>query len=372
VAKVRRDSISVSQGVPLSASAEVEVPGAPALAPTSDRFGGAVRARKKTAYQLPAVAIDPITGESAEAAPEAAPPNPKPMLDDTSGQPTPVLVPCKGSLFGTGPAPDDIHQGAAGDCYLLSTLASLAETHPEVLQQLVKDNKDGTYTVTFYKRDPKTHAYVKSPVTVDGELYVTKYAGTPPQQMLTYDNPVPPSWGPKVSTPKLWASLVEKAYAQFKGGSYDAIGHGGWPHNAMADLLGRPSKSFSTLNTPQSTVWANLKAAVDAKLPICASTSIDPKKQAVYTNSGLVGSHAYTVTGYEVKGGIHYVKLRNPWGNTEPGNDGKDDGNFEIRLTSFMKYYDVVDYSPAPVTPTPAPTPAPPPSPTPAPPPTKA
>lgn len=223
----------------------------------------------------------------------------------------------------------------------------LAHSDPSALKKLIHDNGDGTYTVTFHQRDPKTHQFKAVPVKVDADLYTSNTSDTPPQQLLTYDSPVPPSWSDHAQTPKLWGSLIEKAYAQYKGGSYEDIGNGGWPHNALADLLGRPSHTFHTSKHTSSQVWSSIQKAVDSKSPICASTSISPSQQAKYTNSGLVGSHAYAVTGYELKNGVHYVKLRNPWGNTEPGFDGKDDGNFELPLAKFMKYFDVVDTSPA-------------------------
>jgi hypothetical protein len=57
------------------------------------------------------------------------------------------------------------------------------------------------------------------------------------------------------------------------------------------------------------------------------------------------------VLGTSEHDGDKFVQLRNPWGNTEPGKDGKNDGIFELKLADFVKYYDVVDSSPGMVAP---------------------
>ena len=33
------------------------------------------------------------------------------------------------------------------------------------------------------------------------------------------------------------------------------------------------------------------------------------------------------------------MQLRNPWGDTEPKNNGKNDGIFKLELSEFMKMY---------------------------------
>jgi len=48
--------------------------------------------------------------------------------------------------------PNDIRQGGYGSCGLLATLHSIAQQDPSVIQDMIQDNGDGTYTVTF--REP--------------------------------------------------------------------------------------------------------------------------------------------------------------------------------------------------------------------------
>jgi hypothetical protein len=265
------------------------------------------------------------------------------------------LAEATGPLFvNDTPSPGDVNQGSAGDCYFLSTMATIANTHPEVIKNMIAKNDDGSYTVTF-KRDNGRGGTVDVPVKVDDKFYTETAAAdgsvfaVRPEYGSSTNNAYTP--GTAADAPRteqsLWLPLVEKAYAKFKGGSYENIGNGGWPRNVMSEVMGRPSTTFDTANTPAADTFNRIKAAVDSKSPICASTRTDDASVADYTNTGLVHGHAYAVLGASEHDGDKFVTLRNPWGNTEPGNDGKNDGVFEMKLSDFMKYYNTVDISPA-------------------------
>src|SRR5262249_28273049 len=45
--------------------------------------------------------------------------------------------------------PEAVKQAFIGNCYFYGAMAALAEANPKALQDLIKDNKDGSYTVTF-------------------------------------------------------------------------------------------------------------------------------------------------------------------------------------------------------------------------------
>ena len=46
--------------------------------------------------------------------------------------------------------PSDIDQQGLGDCYLLASLAEIAQQNPELIRDIIRPNDNGTFTVTFY------------------------------------------------------------------------------------------------------------------------------------------------------------------------------------------------------------------------------
>jgi len=127
---------------------------------------------------------------------------------------------------------------------------------------------------------------------------------------------------------------VEKAYAKLWGG-YDKIGGGGSPATAMYMLTGK-SVSQHGLGAHANTdaVYADLKQGMDNKDLMAAATSNLAKPI-----DGIEKGHAYTILGVSEHDGEKWVQLRNPWGNTEPGNDGNNDGVFEITVKQFCENY---------------------------------
>jgi Calpain family cysteine protease len=135
-------------------------------------------------------------------------PNPPPMSKDEgltlknfAGRP----------LFAKdGPSKDDIFEGKVGDCYLLATLAALAESNPDFIRQTVTDLNDGTYDVRFFQ----------------------------PNGSRTYVRVTPEFWVDEHGRPKyarfgrqgcLWVPLLEKAFAVCRRNpaGYDSIEGGG-------------------------------------------------------------------------------------------------------------------------------------------------
>jgi tetratricopeptide (TPR) repeat protein len=50
---------------------------------------------------------------------------------------------------GTGVSPEDVVQGGLGSCYFHSTMAAIAETRPAKIQEMIHDNGNGTFAVSF-------------------------------------------------------------------------------------------------------------------------------------------------------------------------------------------------------------------------------
>ncbi len=239
-----------------------------------------------------------------------------------------------GALFKNGVSYTDPKQGQLGNCYVTSGMAAVAFFNPEALEKIIEDNGDGTYTVTFKQYDWNRQKYTDVPIKVDGDLYVRSWGGP------LYGS----SNGGDVgeSSMELWYPLLEKAYAQWKG-SYNNIGGGGHAGDVMQAVLGRRQDSLSVVGASETEVWNTVKKAMDGKQPMAAGTHGEDQA-ARYTNTGVYSDHSYSVIGYEEKAGVKYVKLRNPWGESEPSGNGQNDGIFKLPLATFMKLYDNLDY----------------------------
>jgi len=231
----------------------------------------------------------------------------------------------------------DIHdsiQGQIGNCYFPSAISAIAQNNPDILKNMIKDNGDGTYTVTFKERDPRTFQFRDVKIDVDGDLYVRSWGGP------IYGS----SKGDKgEKTMELWYPLVEKAYAQWKGG-FEAIGNGGMSSDVMQDVMGKDGRDMWISEGNQAQVWTTLKRALDSKQPVSAGT-YGETQAARYTNTGVYANHSYSVIGYEEVNGEKFVQLRNPWGESEPAGNGPNDGVFKLKLQDFSRLYQTLMYT---------------------------
>ncbi len=233
----------------------------------------------------------------------------------------------------------DVTQGNLGDCYFPASIATIAFHKPGTFEKIIQQKRevDQTtgeekvwYEVHFQKYDWQTSKFKDEVVKVDGDLYVRSWGG--------------PLYGSDdgVRTPKdmeLWFSILEKAYAEWKGDSYEAIGNGGQMSQVFEDILGLKTSSMGIYDKDR--VWSQIKDSVDKHRPIGAGTHGDDQ-EALYANTGVYADHAYSIIGYKTDDkGVKYVHLRNPWGESEPYpyDDGKNDGIFYLKLDTFMKLY---------------------------------
>lgn len=242
-----------------------------------------------------------------------------------------------GPLFIDGPAPSDVKQGAIGNCFFPAALAAVAHVRPDAIEDMIKDNGDGTYTVRFYSGDwsgPGAPAYID----VDADLYSRSYGGP------VYGA----SLGGSTAADKmeLWFPLVEKAYAKWKGG-YRDIGKGGVSGRVMQEVMGARYDYEVLAATSADNVYAILQRAEQKGWPATAGT-FGKERADLYTNTGVYANHAYSILGTEEENGTKYVKLRNPWGQSEPGWDGRNDGIFRLELDKFTKLYSSIAVCEAP------------------------
>ncbi len=137
-------------------------------------------------------------------------PDPALHKDELNADGTPKFGKARftGPLFVDGVKAEDVQQGQLGDCYFPSSLAAIAKANPDAITNLIKDNGDGTYTVTFKQKDWATGKFKDVPVKVDGDLYVRPYGGA------LYGHSANSSDPKKM---ELWFPLVEKALRDLEG-----------------------------------------------------------------------------------------------------------------------------------------------------------
>lgn len=231
-----------------------------------------------------------------------------------------------GKLFVDGVNFDDVVQGSIANCYMVGAFSAVARANPDAIKNAIKENADGTFTVRFFERGSNG---VMKPVeiTVDGDL---------PQSSMGSAR-----YGKAREGSELWVGVLEKAYAQWKGG-YETIGNGGYPGEVITALTGKSTSYSSTKYGDTNTLFTNIQRGAANHKPMTSPTY--GKDSGVdYSGTGVYAWHVYTVLGATEEAGTKYVELRNPWGSSEPGSDGKNDGIFKMKLDDFAKLYQGVD-----------------------------
>eukprot|EP00357_Protocruzia_adherens_P011223 CAMPEP_0115030694 /NCGR_PEP_ID=MMETSP0216-20121206/37993_1 /TAXON_ID=223996 /ORGANISM="Protocruzia adherens, Strain Boccale" /LENGTH=823 /DNA_ID=CAMNT_0002408007 /DNA_START=44 /DNA_END=2515 /DNA_ORIENTATION=+ len=209
--------------------------------------------------------------------------------------------------------PNDIKQGALGDCWFMSALASLAE-RPALVERLFitkEYNQNGVYRVKLCKNGEWVS------VTID-DFFPCYPKGSPIFS--------------RAQGNELWVLLLEKAYAKLHG-NYLLL-RGGFASEGMIDLTGCPCASyvFSDDNVQEliqnGSLWELLKQWDEDGFLISASTHGEDR----WTEGGgpdeegcgLVPGHAYTVLLAKEARGNKLLNIRNPWGNFEWNGDWSD------------------------------------------------
>jgi hypothetical protein len=217
------------------------------------------------------------------------------------------------------PSITDIDQGDFGDCWLLAALGSTALTDPQKIKDLITDNGDGTYTVHFQDGD----------VTVNDDALLDQGADQ-----------------------GKWVAIVETAYAEREGGTYDEI-EGGDANDAYEDLFGADTGSFDPDSTNDLFFGDNkspgdsydtMRDALDDGRAVTAS---------VRDRIGIDGGHALIVTNVYERDGVQYVELMNPWASNSDdiingvegaGGEAYSDGRIVMNMDDFSEEFYKVRY----------------------------
>jgi Calpain family cysteine protease len=209
--------------------------------------------------------------------------------------------------------PNDVKQGQLGDCYLLASMAAIARANPEAIRRLVSGpNPDGTFNVTIYSDTGGAFSTKWTPKTVKV---------TPTFPSFTSGGPAFAERGdidPAQGGPELWVMLIEKAYAQLKGG-YEDIGGGGDSGEALEAITGKKVKEYDLDDYKDFQIEATLELLTSNGHAITASPRRPSAKSDLAKEqdaAGVIRKHAYTLLRYDKAS--KQIILRNPWGYDDP------------------------------------------------------
>lgn len=215
-------------------------------------------------------------------------------------------------LFPSGePKLEDLKQTMIGDCYLIASLISIINTEQGriFIKNLIKDNEDGTVTVTFYGEGKK----------------------------IRVDKTIPTIISEKNA---LWVQMIEKAYAASNRlghindkGSYDSIVAGKEDY-FISRISEKDLKEHRTLS-PEAITIESVKQALGIKIFRSKLTqtesynltqlyiwklvnnSLESNRNIFFYLSkpkkeGIMDHHSYTIIGCEKRGSHYFFKVVNP------------------------------------------------------------
>jgi hypothetical protein len=224
-----------------------------------------------------------------------------------------ALAPSVARLFvrGHGDSADidanDIGQGELSDCYFMASIAAVAETHPEAIRNLIHDNGDGTYNVTLYVNGDRLNPANPRVITVTPDMPVGA------DGRLQYGRT-----GRSADEVELWVLLIEKAYAQLRGG-YGALDTGGTVREGMFALTGRRTNEYQIRNLSEERLIEIISEAKLNAWPITAGTSAasDASRRTREMRNReeyqILNWHMYRISNIHTEGETT-LDLMNPWG----------------------------------------------------------
>ncbi len=208
----------------------------------------------------------------------------------------------RGDLFVGRLSGAEIGQGDLGDCFFLSSLAAVANTHPRLIRRAVVAHGDDTYTVTFFER--RRGVARPLPVRVDS-TFPTDARG---HQKFGRGLEA----GPRGQV--LWPAIFEKAYAVSQRG-YVHVNQGGDGGAALTALTGLPSRALTPVNQTRDALWLRLLDGVKARHPMVTSTPTTrdlERRTGRRDLAGLLDDHYYTVVRVMERRGERLVALYSP------------------------------------------------------------
>lgn len=230
---------------------------------------------------------------------------PRTKPDPKGGAETQPSERVDGPLF-SGPdgalvEPTDVEQGSLADCWFITSMQAVASSNPEIIEQNVVDNGDGTYTVTLYE---------------DGEP--VEYVVTPDFPATNGD----PQYADNPGARELWPLLYEKAMAQHMGGSWDDMNYD-TAERGIEAITGQDAHTEGTgsgflgLDPPPSADEIRDIIADDGQVALSSHDEADGRP-AYEGEDAVATNHLYWVQSVKDDGTLVIV---NPWDPTEPAHE---------------------------------------------------
>lgn len=272
-----------------------------------------------TPTPTPEPTVEPEPTPEPEPTVEPAPKPTDPMLDP-SHNPDPTNEYASGATYttingviavqGEGDAnaidANDVKQGSIGNCYFVAQLAAQAKADPSVIQNLIKDNGDKTYTVSLYLKDKRQPwKRTKTDIVIDAQFPTSNGSSA------AYAKPGDVG----KDGPELWVMLIEKAFAKYAG-HYEEIRGKKTPDGDVFGMMTGVSSGYRTMSALSSEALLTLcEAAVREGKPVsfgAINSSASEELQRSAKEAGVVLNHAYSLEGVDKGKGT--ISLRNPWG----------------------------------------------------------
>jgi len=248
-------------------------------------------------------------------------------------------------------------QGAVANCYFIAALSAVAWAMPFRIRHLTRATGQGqeafTNLIQFFK--PDSGGQLDKEVEVTDTVLLNSGGGF--------------LYARSSESGETWPAIYEKAYAKLKTGTTSdhpdilstAWGDCVW---ATAQLTGGQREYHNTADNTADNLWDIVRAnSLSHRTfnPMTAwtySSGDAAPKKIVYADANVVGSHCYTILGWDYRDGRKYIILRNPWGNTEatlqnlagtswlwdiswwrPIDLAVVDGTFAVEASAFKQYW---------------------------------
>lgn len=224
---------------------------------------------------------------------------------------------------GTNPIrPDAIRNGNEGSGTFESTLSALAASNPDAIRSMIRENSDGTFTVTFPgdRRNPIT---VSRPTEAELGLYGASNRGG------------------------IWPDVMAKAYGEYAQ-EHSKMGHMTTPQDSIpqADLSQERIMHLLTGdNIRRAGIFDNLgadltRAFSEDRMVVARATRSLYDVFSPNTPAGLQREHTYAVVGWNPRGADGGTVIL-----ADPSTQGSN--NIRLSLRTFRSNFDRIDFEAA-------------------------